>query len=149
MGVVMADDDVDDCRLIADAWQEAGCSSLITFVHGGGALLDYLAQRSPYTDVAHVDVVLLDLNMPRVSGWDVLEEMRAVPTLSWAPVVVLTTSSSRDDVDRAFELGVSGFVTKPRLFSEMVHVAKIIDEYWFSVSKLPGFDARPLRSGAD
>lgn len=137
MAIVMADDDRDDCRLIADAWEEAGCSSSVIFVHGGAELLDYLARRGAYADAAPADVVLLDLNMPLVSGWDVLEEMEASSASYPAPVVVLTTSTSEADVDRAFKLGVSGFLTKPRLFSEMVHLAGVVDEYWFGVSSRP------------
>ncbi len=148
MAIIMADDDLDDCRLLTDAWAEAGCISKIVCVSGGAELHDYLALRGEYADALPADVVLLDLNMPLVSGWDVLEELEATSGRS-APVVVLTTSSAKDDVDRAFQLGASGFVTKPRLFSEMVHLAQIIDEYWFGVSTLPDSDSRPLAPGAN
>ena len=137
MAIVMADDDLDDCRLVADAWEKADCSGAIEFVTGGAELLERLRRRSS-SDAPQTDVVLLDLNMPGVDRWAVLAEMAAVSFLSSTPVVVLTTSKSDVDIRRAYAAGASGFVTKPALFSELVKLLKTIDDYWFGTSTLPG-----------
>lgn len=116
--LLIADDDLDDCLLIEMALRQVLVEPRLHFVHDGTELLDYFrrAETPPGADVPLPDMILLDLNMPRLSGLDALAEIKADPVLRRVPVVVFTTSQSEADTKRCYELGVSAFVTKPMNF---------------------------------
>lgn len=142
--ILIADDNPDDCLLIEEAFKESGHSFDLAFVHDGIELEQYL-QRDNYSDLTSTqrpDLILLDLNMPRKSGFDVLTEIKADPNLRSIPVVVLTISSADEDILRTYELGGSGFIIKPNLISEMVEVVEALNQYWFEVVELSGVDYR-------
>lgn len=103
-------------------------------------MLDYLYHRGKYREwekSPHPELVLLDLNMPRKSGLEVLEEIKKDPALRTIPVVLLTTSSAPEHIARSYELGGSGFVTKPNTFTELVELMRSIERYWFRTVELP------------
>ena len=137
--VLMADDDPDDRMLLQDAWQENKVRNPLRFVGDGVELMDYLHRRGKYeaTDAPRPGLILLDLNMPKKDGREALQEIKADADLRRIPVVVLTTSSAEEDVLRSYNLGVSGFVTKPVSFDGLVHVVKAIRQYWFQIVELP------------
>jgi CheY-like chemotaxis protein len=139
--VIIAEDDPDDRLLIKDAIQEATTQGVeIRFVQDGAEMLDYLYHRGKYTaekDSPQPELVLLDLNMPRKSGLEVLEEIKQDPALRTIPVVLLTTSRAPEHIARSYELGGSGFVTKPNTFSELVDLMRAIERYWFRTVELP------------
>lgn len=139
--VIIAEDDPDDRLLIKDAIQEASPKNIdVFFVQDGAEMLDYLHRRGKYHSTAEAptpELVLLDLNMPKKNGMEVLEEIKSDPALKTIPVVVLTTSHSPEHVQRSYELGGNGYVTKPDTFSELVDLMKKIEEYWFTTVKLP------------
>lgn len=139
--VIIAEDDPDDRLLIKDALKEASHQSVeVFFVQDGAEMLDYLYHRGKYKELEKSpmpELVLLDLNMPKKSGLEVLEEIKRDSALRTIPVVVLTTSTAQEHISRSYELGGNGFVTKPNSYSELVDLMKSIDSYWFSTVELP------------
>lgn len=139
--VIIAEDDADDRLLIQDAIQEASPQPVeIFFVQDGVEMLDFLHQRGKYNERArapHPELILLDLNMPRKSGMEVLEEIKRDPALRAIPVVLLTTSRDPEQISRSYELGGNGFVTKPGSYHELVDLMSNIQRYWFRTVELP------------
>jgi CheY-like chemotaxis protein len=140
VSILIADDDLDDCLLARDALQEAHLSNDLRFVHDGEVLLDYLFRRGQYSAVGAAPrpgVILLDLNMPRLDGREVLKQIKADPALRNIPVVVLTTSQREEDIDRSYSLGANSYITKPVTFSGLVEVMRGLGRYWFEIVQLP------------
>lgn len=138
--VIIAEDDPDDRLLIKDAIREASGNTEVHFVADGAEMLDYLNHRGRYKDqekAPHPELILLDLNMPKKSGLEVLEEIKGDPTLRTIPVVVLTTSRSPEHVSRSYELGGNGYITKPNSYSELVSLMENLNKYWFGTVQLP------------
>jgi CheY-like chemotaxis protein len=138
--ILMAEDDPDDRLLSKEALEEAHLSNDVRFVVDGEDLLDYLHQRGKFAPPAAAPrpgLILLDLNMPRKDGREALEEIKATPTLRHIPIVVLTTSKAEEDILRSYDLGVSGYITKPVRFEELITVMKGLGRYWFEIVELP------------
>lgn len=138
--VLLAEDDPDDQYLISEAFDESGSTPQLFIVEDGDELLDYLFQRGKYTDPAkwpRPTLILLDLNMPRKDGREALAEIKAHPEMRRIPVVVLTTSQAEEDVLRTYDLGVSGFITKPVKFSGLLEIMKNLSSYWLGTVELP------------
>ena len=138
--ILMAEDDPDDRLLSKEALQEAHLANQLRFVEDGEDLMDYLHQRGKYIDPAQSPrpgLILLDLNMPKKDGREALEEIKAESSFRSIPVVVLTTSKAEEDILRSYELGVSGYVTKPVTLPELIEVMKTIGKYWFEIVELP------------
>lgn len=139
--ILMADDDEDDREMTRDALEVAGVAHDLRTVKDGKELLDYLRREGDYAGSAVnaplPGIILLDLNMPRMDGREALAEIKGDPALRKIPVVVLTTSKAEEDVTRTYDLGVSGFVTKPVTFAGLVEVMQCWTQYWFDVVELP------------
>lgn len=139
MTIVLADDDPDDRALVREALEEAGLPVDLRTVNDGEELLEYLRGDGRYAagEAPAPDLILLDLNMPRMSGHEVLDAMRADERLRAIPVIVLTTSSREDDVVRSYAAGGNSFITKPASFNCLVEVMRALDRYWFKVAEIP------------
>jgi CheY-like chemotaxis protein len=138
--ILIADDDVDDCKLIKEAFLESRLLNPLHFVPDGEELLSYLKRTGKYNNIASYPMpglILLDLNMPRKDGREVLAEIKADPKLRHIPVVVLTTSSAEEDIYRSYNLGVNSFVTKPVGFKDLVGLLRDLGHYWFEIVLLP------------
>jgi CheY-like chemotaxis protein len=138
--ILMADDDLEDQMLVRNAWQKSRLSNDLRFVDDGEQLMDYLYRRGAYADPndsPRPGVILLDLNMPKKDGYEALEEIKNDPDLRRIPVVVLTTSKAEEDIIRSYNLGVSGFITKPVTFGGLVEAIKALRRYWFEIVELP------------
>ena len=138
--VIIAEDDPDDRLLIKDALKQACQTVEVHFVQDGAEMLDYLYHRGKYLDVEkspQPELVMLDLNMPKKGGMEVLEEIKTDAALKSIPVVVLTTSRSPEHVSRSYELGGNGFITKPETYTELVEIMQSLERYWFKTVKLP------------
>jgi CheY-like chemotaxis protein len=139
--VVIAEDDPDDRLLIRDAIRDAASENIeIRFVQDGAELLDYLYRRGRYTGEEASptpELVLLDINMPKKTGLEVLEEIKRDTALRTIPVILLTTSRSREHIEKSYELGGAGFVTKPSSYTELVELMRSIEKYWFKTVQLP------------
>ena len=138
--VLMADDDPDDCMLLEDAWRENKLANPLQFVPDGEALMDCLHHRGSYESAEEFPLpglILLDLHMPRKDGREALGEIKSDQRLKRIPVVVLTTSKAEEDILRSYNLGVSGFITKPVTFEGLVNVVRALSDYWFEIVELP------------
>jgi len=138
--VLVADDDEDDCLLIREAFAEHQTHCVLRFVHDGEQLLDYLLCKPPFDDgeINPVpDLILLDLNMPRMGGREALSSIKQHPRLRRIPVVVLTTSSASEDVLASYQDGANSFITKPASFSELTCLVDMLADYWLDLVNLP------------
>lgn len=137
--ILTAEDDPDDRVLVEQAFQESGQDNNLFFVQDGIELCQYLRKQGIYTNPASAprpDLILLDLNMPRMDGREALAEIKADTDLRRIPVVVLTISNTQEDILRTYDLGGAGFIVKPETFEGMVEVVKVLNQYWFEVVEL-------------
>lgn len=145
--ILLADDDEDDRQMTEEALAEARVAGELRCVPDGEALMDYLRRRGDYADERRAPVpsiILLDLNMPRKDGREVLADIKSDATLRHIPVVVLTTSHDQADVAASYDLGASSFITKPVSFAAFVEVLRDFSRYWFDRVELP-----PVRRDGD
>lgn len=141
--ILCAEDDPDDRMLLADALESIGLPYQLHFTEDGEQLMSYLRREGDYVDSREFpspDLLLLDLNMPRMDGREALVLIRADPSLRELPVVVMSTADSDEDVRNAYGLGASSFVTKPVTFERLVKVMQDIRHYWTDVATLPRSD---------
>jgi CheY-like chemotaxis protein len=124
--IVLADDDLDDQELIKKAFESVKVKVDVSVVYNGLQLMDYLLKREAYRRIEYnaPDLVLLDLNMPLMDGFDVLKEIRMHTSLKKLPVYVLTTSHTADDKRKALQLGATGFYSKGGSYKELQRVVK-------------------------
>ena len=142
--ILMADDDPEDVMLAEDALDEARLANNFFSVADGEELIDYLNHRGDYQDpddAPRPGLILLDLNMPRMNGFEALEQIKSDPDLRSIPVVVLTTSRAEEDVYKSYDLGVNSFISKPVSFDGLVEAMKSLGKYWFEIVALPESDS--------
>jgi CheY-like chemotaxis protein len=138
--ILIAEDDEDDYLLTIEALKEAGVNTQIKWVKDGEELMNYLKPIGDAIDQSRSEIpslILLDLNMPRKDGREVLDEIKKNNTLRKIPVVILTTSKAETDINHAYDLGVNSYIQKPMRFNEFVEVIKVLSHYWFQIVKLP------------
>jgi two-component system response regulator len=135
--VLMVEDSPTDAELTLEALEDAKVKVNLHVVTDGVMAMDFLKRRGDYADAPRPDLVLLDLNLPKKDGREVLEEMREDPALAIIPVVILTTSEDENDVRRAYQARANCYVTKPVDFDRFIEVVRMIDSFWFTVVKLP------------
>lgn len=138
--ILMADDDEDDRMFAKDALTESRVLNDFRCVQDGEELMDYLKRRGKYAEPGSAPrpgLILLDLNMPRKDGREALAEIKSDPALRSIPVIVLTTSSTQEDIIRSYDLGVNSFVTKPVTFASLVEVMRELGRYWIEIVQLP------------
>jgi len=135
--ILLVEDNPGDVRLTAVALQEAGVRGELHVVHDGEQALLYLRKGGEFKEAATPDIVLLDLNLPRVSGREVLATMKKDALLRRIPVAVLTTSSDMEDVDAAYASHVNCYITKPIDMDRFVEVIRSLGRFWLDVVTLP------------
>jgi CheY-like chemotaxis protein len=135
--VLLVEDDPGDVVLITEAFEHNKVSNRLNVVADGVEALQFLRREAPYEDAHEPDLILLDLNLPRKDGREVLAEVKDDPGLRRIPVVVLTTSKAEEDVLRSYDLHANAYVTKPVDFDRFIEVVRQIDEFFVSVVKLP------------
>jgi CheY-like chemotaxis protein len=138
--ILLADDDEEDRAMTISALRERKVANEIRCVGDGEELADYLFHRGAYTNAAQSPtpgLILLDLNMPRKDGREVLAEIKADDALRSIPVVVLTTSKAEEDIARTYDLGVNSFITKPVTFDGLVQAMDAFSRYWLEIVELP------------
>lgn len=130
--ILLVEDDDGDVLLIRESLALTTLNTQLRVVSNGESALDVLFRRPPFIDEETPQLVILDLNLPRKNGLEVLREMRAVPSLAHLPVIVLTTSRAHQDIARSYELGANCFLSKPLNFDEFASVGDIIEYFWRS-----------------
>ena len=138
--ILLAEDDPGDQELTRRALEQSLIRNELHIVEDGEEALNYLLRRGKYEDPASSpkpDLMLLDLNMPKMDGKRLLEQMKADPNLRRIPVVALTTSKQENDIIRTYDLGANSYIVKPVDFDKFVKVATDIDLYWLATTTLP------------
>ena len=135
--ILMVEDNPGDVRLTQEALKGGKIWNELNVVSDGVAALDYLNRRRPYESAVRPDLVLLDLNLPKKDGREVLAAMKSDASLKTIPVVVLTTSQAEEDVIRAYNLQANCYVTKPVDFQQFTRIVQAIEQFWLTVVTLP------------
>ena len=135
--ILMVEDDPGDVRLTREALKGSKVLHSLNVVEDGVAALDYLRKAPPWQDAVRPDIVLLDLNLPRKDGREVLAAMKEDAALRMIPVVILTTSQAEEDVLRAYNLNANCYVTKPVDFDQFMRIVRTIEDFWLNVVTLP------------
>ena len=136
INVLLVEDDPGDVLMTREAFEDY-LHNRLDVVTDGAAAMSYLRKEAPYEDVPRPDLILLDLNLPRRDGRQVLQEIKDDPDLRHIPVIVLTTSQAEEDVLRSYQLHANAYVTKPVDFERFIEVVRQIDEFFVTVVKLP------------
>jgi CheY-like chemotaxis protein len=140
--VLLVEDNLGDVELTSLALEESKLRINLNVVEDGVAALEFLRhQQRKYANAPCPDLILLDLNLPKKSGHEVLAEIKTDEVLKRIPVVVLTTSQAEEDILRAYNFYASGYIAKPAGFEQFVKVVRSIEDFWFSTVRLPPIDA--------
>ncbi len=135
--ILLVEDNPGDQRLTKEALKDGKIRNNLYIVEDGEEALHYLKREAPYLEAVKPDLILLDLNLPRMNGEEVLKVIKADEELKRIPVVILTTSSADEDILKAYDLNANCYITKPVDFSQFIKVIKMIQEFWFTIVKLP------------
>ncbi|WP_233735750.1 response regulator [Halonotius aquaticus] len=135
--ILLAEDNPGDVMLTRKALEQGKLANNLHVTTDGVDALEFLRQDGEYEDAPRPDLILLDLNMPRKDGQEVLEELRADDELRRIPVVVLTSSESEEDIVRSYELNANAYLTKPVDFDGFVEIVNRLENFWFQVVKFP------------
>ena len=136
--ILLVEDDPGDVLMTREALESSEPPRRLTVVGDGESAMDYLRKRGRHSAAVTPDLILLDLNLPRMDGREVLAALKADPQLRVIPVVVLTTSEAEDDVIRSYSLHANAFVTKPVDFDQFAEAIRRIDDFFVSVVRRPG-----------
>jgi CheY-like chemotaxis protein len=135
--ILLVEDNPADQRLLEEELACAAHPSELFAVHDGQAALDFLHRRHPFADVPTPDLVILDLGLPNVDGWEVLSEVKADPLLKRIPVIILSGSEEPLDVERCLDLHANGYIVKPMDPDGYCDIVDAISRFWFGVATLP------------
>lgn len=135
--ILMVEDNPGDVRLTREALKDGKVLNALHVVEDGVAALDFLFKRAPYENAARPDLVLLDLNLPKLDGRQVLAAIKSDPDLKVIPVVVLTTSEAEEDILSAYQLAANCYVTKPVDLHQFNRIVQAIEGFWLTIVKLP------------
>lgn len=135
--LLIVEDNEGDVRLIKEALRDSSVVNRFVVVNDGEQALDYLHRRSGYESSTRPDLILLDLNLPKVNGFDVLTELKAHRALQKIPVIIFSSSTSDGDIQRSYDLKANSYVSKPADFDEFLNVVRTIEDFWFHTVRLP------------
>ena len=135
--IFLVEDNKADIRLIQEVLKSSVLPHQVIIARNGVEAMEYLHQEGEYQDALRPDLILLDLNLPRKDGREVLAEIKTDPKLRRIPVIVLTTSSNEEDIYHSYDLHVNCYITKSRNLNQLFQIVKIIEDFWLSVVTLP------------
>ncbi len=135
--VLLIEDDMGDVELTEAALAKSKLKINLNVVNDGEEAIAYLRQEGQYTDAVRPNLIVLDLNLPGLSGLEILSAIKSEQHLKTIPVVILTTSDASTDISKSYELGVNCYVTKPIGLKEFVKIVNSIEDFWFTVVQLP------------
>lgn len=145
MTILLVEDNLPDIEITRRAFAAGHVKQDLMIVRDGEEALDYLHRRGRFTDPTtspRPGLILLDLNLPKIGGVDVLKAIKSDPRLKTIPVVVLTVSQREQDIARSYDLGVNTYIQKPVEFQDFVRVVNAVQEYWTVIATLPPDDSR-------
>jgi len=135
--ILLVEDSPGDTRLAVEALKESKIRNTLHVVEDGVKAMDFLYKKGKYSNSPRPDLILLDLNLPRKDGREVLTEIKSDPDLKRIPVVILTISKAEEDVLKSYNLHANCFITKPLDLNQFVKVVKSIEDFWLTIVKLP------------
>lgn len=135
--ILLVEDNPGDVRLTREALKEGKVLNTLNVVGDGIEALAFLRHEGPYAKMPHPDIILLDLNLPRMDGRELLEKIKSDPNLLRIPVVILTTSKTEEDIITSYNLHANCFIAKPVDLDQFITVIKSVEEFWFTIVKLP------------
>ena len=135
--ILLVEDNPGDVRLTQEAVREAKIRNTLNVVNDGEEAIAYVRRQGEYADRPRPDLILLDLNLPRKDGREVLQDLKSDPDLHRIPVVVLTSSAAEQDILRTYDLYANAYVTKPVDLEQFMHVVSSIQDFWLNIVKLP------------
>lgn len=139
--VLVIEDEQNDVLLLQRAFKKSNVVNPLRLIEDGETAMAYLSGSGEYSDRGRFPlpiVVLLDIKLPRMSGFEILEWIKSQPDLSSIPVVVLTSSKEGPDLNKAYRLGANSYLCKPVSFEALVEIIQAIDRYWLSANEIPG-----------
>ncbi len=135
--ILLVEDNPGDVELTREALEDAKVANRLNVVDDGADAVDFLYRKGRFANAPRPDIILLDLNLPKKDGRQVLSEIKADADLAQIPVVVLTTSQAEEDILRAYQLHANCYITKPVDFNQFLRIVSTIEEFWLTVVKLP------------
>ena len=147
--ILVAEDDPNDAFLLKRAFAREGVKVSLRFAQDGQEAVDYLTGENGFNDRQEhplPDLLLLDLKMPKLNGFEVLQWVRRQPGLNRMLVVMLTSSGEMEDINRAYDLGANSYLVKPTNHEDLSHIAKLVRDYWIDRNKRPEYGPIPLAS---
>jgi two-component system response regulator len=135
--ILLVEDNPADVALTEEALQDSKMLNNLTVVNDGAEAMEFLHREGKYQSAPRPDLILLDLNLPKKTGREVLEEIRADPSLTYIPVVIMTVSKDEKDIYETYRLHANCYITKPVRFEEFMEIVKSIENFWFSIVMLP------------
>lgn len=135
--ILLVEDNMGDIRLTQEAFKEGKVRNNMAIVMDGVEAMEYLRKQGKYADVKRPDVILLDLNLPKKDGREVLAEIKIDPSLKRIPVIVLTTSKAEEDILRSYDLHANCYIQKPVDFGQFIEVIISIEHFWLSIVTIP------------
>jgi CheY-like chemotaxis protein len=135
--ILLVEDNPGDVRLTREALKDSKLNNNLHVVNDGLEALAFLRKEGKYINAPRPDLILLDLNLPKKNGRDVLTEIKEDPDLKRIPVVILTTSSAEEDIIKSYNSHANCYITKPVDFEQFIKVVKKIEDFWFTIVKLP------------
>jgi chemotaxis family two-component system response regulator Rcp1 len=135
--LLLVEDNPGDVRLTQEALKESSMNVHLNVAKDGVEALDFLYHKDPFRNAPQPDLILLDLNLPRKSGREVLSEIKADPKLKRIPVLVMTTSRAEQDIQRAYQLNANCYITKPMDLDDFLRTVRAIEEFWLNTATLP------------
>jgi chemotaxis family two-component system response regulator Rcp1 len=135
--ILLVEDNSGDARLAQEALKESKVKNRLHIVTDGMAATDFLFKRNDYKDAPRPDLIILDLNLPKKDGREVLAEIKADENLKRIPIVIFTTSKAEEDILKTYNLHANCYITKPLNFDKFMEVIKSIEDFWLTIVKLP------------
>ncbi len=135
--ILLVEDSPSDADLAMEALSNGKILNNLHFVEDGVEAINFLRKKAPYKEVPRPDLILLDLNLPKKSGVEVLREIKTDQNLKLIPVLILTTSAAQEDIIKSYSLHANCYITKPVDFLQFTKVVRLIEEFWLAVVKLP------------
>jgi CheY-like chemotaxis protein len=135
--ILLVEDSPSDAALTIEALEAGKVANKLTLVEDGAEAMDFLRRRGKYAKATRPDLIMLDLNLPRKDGREVLVEIKNDPDLKIIPIIVLTTSHSDKDILQSYQLNANCYITKPVDFTQFIDVVKSIEKFWLTVVTLP------------